>query len=97
MAKRVVSCTDTILLATYPKYRKEMTIMNEPIYNLQHQIQEALSEINEMRGARIDAVDNNGIVTLTGIVPTVDARERAEAIVRGLDGVTSVINELNVV
>jgi osmotically-inducible protein OsmY len=71
--------------------------MNKPIYDLQHQIQEALAEINEMRGARIDVLDSNGIVTLTGIVPTVDARERAEAIVRGMDGVTSVINELNVV
>jgi osmotically-inducible protein OsmY len=71
--------------------------MNKPIYDLQHQIQEALAEINDMRGARIDIMNSNGIVTLTGIVPSVDARERAEAIVRGMDGVTSVINELNVV
>ena len=71
--------------------------MNKPIYDLQHQIQEALAEINDLRGARIDILDSNGVVTLTGIVPSVDARERAEAIVRGMDGVTSVINELNVV
>ena len=71
--------------------------MNKPIYDLQHQVMEALAEINEMRGARIDVLDSNGIVTLTGIVPSVDARERAEAIVRGMPGVTSVINELNVV
>ncbi|HEX6033864.1 MAG TPA: BON domain-containing protein [Anaerolineales bacterium] len=71
--------------------------MNKPIYDLQHQIQEALAEINDLRGARIDILNSNGIVTLTGIVPTVDARERAEAIVRGMDGVTNVINELNVV
>lgn len=71
--------------------------MNKPIYDLQHQVQEALAEINEMRGARIDVVNSNGIVTLTGIIPTVDARERAEAIVRRMDGVMSVINELNVV
>jgi osmotically-inducible protein OsmY len=71
--------------------------MNKPIYDLQHQIQEALAEINDMRDARIDIMNSNGIVTLTGIVPSVDARERAEAIVRGMDGVTSVINELNVV
>jgi osmotically-inducible protein OsmY len=71
--------------------------MNKPIYDLQHQVQEALAEINDMRGARIDVLDNNGIVTLTGIVPTVGARDRAEAIVRGMDGVTSVINELDVV
>jgi len=71
--------------------------MNQPIYDFQHQIQEALAEINEMRGARIDVLNSNGIVTLTGIVPTVEARERAEAILRGMDGVVNVINELNVV
>ena len=70
--------------------------MNKPIYDLQHQVQEALSEINRLRGAQIDVLDSNGIVTLRGIVPTVDARERAEAIVRGMDGVTSVIDELDV-
>ena len=71
--------------------------MNEPIYTLQHQVQEALAEVNELRGARIDVLDSNGIVTLTGIVPSTDARERAEAIVRGMHGVISVINELNIV
>ncbi len=71
--------------------------MNKPIYDLQHQVQDALSEINELRGACIDVLNNNGIVTLTGIVPTVDVRERAEAIVRRMDGVMNVINELNVV
>ena len=71
--------------------------MNKPIYDLQHEVQEALAEINELRGARIDVLDTNGIITLTGIVPTTEARERAETIVRGMSGVTSVINELDVV
>ena len=71
--------------------------MNKPIYTLQQQVQEALAEINELRGARIDVLDSNGVVTLTGIVPSVEARERAESLVRGMDGVTSVINELDVV
>ena len=71
--------------------------MNKPIYDLQHEIQEALAEINEMRGAQIDVLDSNGIITLTGIVPTVGAREKAEAIVREMSGVLNVINELNVI
>jgi osmotically-inducible protein OsmY len=50
-----------------------------------------------MRGARIDVMDSNGIITLTGVVPTGDAREKAEAIVRRMSGVMSVINELDVV
>jgi osmotically-inducible protein OsmY len=71
--------------------------MNKPIYDLQHQLQDALGEINELRDAQIDVLNSNGIITLRGIVPNVDARERAEAIVRGMDGVTSVINELDVI
>lgn len=71
--------------------------MNQPMYDLQHQVQDALGEINALRGAQIDVLDSNGIITLRGIVPTAEARERAEAIVRGTDGVISVINELDVV
>jgi osmotically-inducible protein OsmY len=71
--------------------------MNKPIYDLQHQIQDALAEINKLRDAQIDVLDTNGIITLRGMVPTVQARERAEEIVRGMDGVVSVINELDVV
>ena len=71
--------------------------MNQPIYDFQHQIQEALAEINEMRGARMVVLNCNGIVTLTGLVPTGEARDRAEAILRRMDGVVNVINELNVV
>lgn len=71
--------------------------MNEPIYDFQHQVQEALSEVNDLRGASIEVLDSNGVVTLRGTVPTTAARERAEAIVRGMDGVVSVINELDVV
>ena len=71
--------------------------MNKPIFTLQQQVQDALAEINELRGAQIDVLDNNGIVTLRGIVPNVDARERAETIARGMDGVISVINELDMI
>lgn len=71
--------------------------MNKPIYDLQHQVQEALAEINEMRDAQIDVLDSNGVITLRGIVPNIAARERAEDIVRGMDGVITVVNELDVV
>lgn len=71
--------------------------MNQPIFDLQHQVQDALAEINDLRGARIDVMNSNGVITLSGTVPTIEARERAEAIVRNMEGVTSVINELDVV
>jgi osmotically-inducible protein OsmY len=51
----------------------------------------------DMRDYGIEVLDSNGVVTLRGTVPSVDARERAEAFVRDMEGVTSVINELDVV
>ena len=71
--------------------------MNKPVFDLQHQVQAALMEDRNMRDYGIEVLDNNGIITLRGTVPTRDARERAEEIVRGTDGVTTVINELDVV
>ena len=71
--------------------------MNEPIYNLQHHIQMAFMDDRDMKEYGIEVLDSNGIVTLRGTVPTHAARDRAEEIVRGMDGVTSVINELDVV
>ncbi|RPJ27763.1 MAG: BON domain-containing protein [Chloroflexi bacterium] len=71
--------------------------MNEPIYNLQHQIQAAFMEDRDMKDYGIEVLDSNGIVTLRGTVPTQAIGDRAEAIVREMDGVTSVINELDVV
>ena len=71
--------------------------MNKPVFDLQHQVQAALMDDRNMRDHGIEVLDNNGIITLRGTVPTRDARERAEEIVRGMDGVTTVINELDVV
>jgi len=42
----------------------------------------------------IDAVDNNGIVTLQGEVPTQELYEAAERVTRQIQGVVTVINEL---
>ena len=48
-----------------------------------------------MRG--VEGLDNNGIVTFRGTVPTRESRDRVEAIIRQMDGVVNVINELDVV
>jgi osmotically-inducible protein OsmY len=50
-----------------------------------------------MREHGIEVLDSNGVVTLRGTVPTVEDRDRAEAIVRGIPGVATVINEIDVV
>jgi osmotically-inducible protein OsmY len=71
--------------------------MNEPLYNLQHQIQAAFLDDPDMREYGVEVLDSNGIVTLRGTVPTHAARDRAEELVRAMEGVTSVINEIDVV
>ena len=65
--------------------------------SLQLQVQSALLQDRLFKDADIEVLDNNGIVTLRGVVHSREARDRAEAIVRTLDGVTSVINELDVI
>ncbi len=66
-------------------------------YDLRTQVQSALMQDSLMKDYGIEVLDSNGIITLRGTVPTRDARERAEEIVRTVEGVTSVINELDVV
>lgn len=70
--------------------------MNQPTFNLQQQIQEILASINELRDSNIEVLDTNGIITLRGTVPDTDAHERAEAIVRSMEGVVAVVNELDI-
>lgn len=70
-----------------------MNTMND----VQHRVQQALMDDDELHDYGIEVLDSNGIVTLRGTVRTVNAREKAEEIVRNTAGVTSVINEIDVV
>ena len=67
------------------------------IHDLQHQVQTALMEDADVRDYGIEVIDNNGVITLSGTVPTTQDRDRVEAIVREVSGVMSVINEIDVV
>ncbi len=71
--------------------------MNKPVYDLPNQVQAVFSKDEEMQDSDIEVLDNNGIITLRGTVPTRAARDKAEALVRDMDGVVDVINELDVV
>ena len=71
--------------------------MNQTLSDLRTQLQAAFSEDDLLHEHGVEILDSNGIVTLRGAVPTVAARERAEEIARLMDGVTSVINEIDVV
>jgi len=65
--------------------------------SLQLQVESALLKDPLTEDANIEVLDSNGVVTLRGIVHSHEARDRAEAVVRTLDGVTSVINEVDVI
>jgi osmotically-inducible protein OsmY len=71
--------------------------MNQTISDLRNQVQAAFSQDDLLEEVGIEILDSNGVITLRGAVPSREARERAEAIAREVDGVTSVINEIDVV
>ena len=71
--------------------------MNDTMHNLAHQVESTIMEDPDLQDYEIDVLDSNGIITLRGMVPTRAAHEKAEAIAREVEGVTSVINELDVI
>ena len=70
--------------------------MNQTISDLRNQVQTAFLQDELLEDYGIEVLDNNGVITLRGLVPTREVRERAEAVARTVDGVTSVINEIDV-
>lgn len=71
--------------------------MNQTISELRSRVQAAFLADDLLGDFGVEILDSNGVITLRGAVPTREARERAEAIARQVDGVTSVINEIDVV
>jgi osmotically-inducible protein OsmY len=65
--------------------------------SLQLQVESALLQDRLTQDYGIEVLDSNGVVTLRGVVPSREVRDRAEAVVRTVDGVTNVINELDVI
>ena len=70
--------------------------MNQTINNLQHQVESALMQDSTTQDYGFEVLDSNGVITLRGTVPSRKIREQAESVVRGVAGVTNVINELDV-
>ena len=64
---------------------------------LQRQVESALLQDDLTQDYGIEVLDSNGVITLRGMVPNRKVRERAEEVTRGVAGVTSVINELDVI
>jgi osmotically-inducible protein OsmY len=64
--------------------------------NVQLDVQTALMQDAHTQDYGIEVIENNGIITLKGVVPSLEASERAEIIARDTDGVRAVFNELAV-
>jgi osmotically-inducible protein OsmY len=65
--------------------------------SLQLQVESALLQDHLTEDGDIEVLDSNGVVTLRGVVRSREARDRAETLARDIPGVTSVINEIDVI
>lgn len=64
--------------------------------DLRERVQKALAEDPRTREVAIEVLNENGVITLGGIVPHPNINEAAESIVKDIDGVVSVVNEIQV-
>lgn len=64
--------------------------------NLKKRIDSILANHTQTKDFGIEVKDDNGVITLIGMVPSRDVKELAEMLVKKQAGVSAVINELNV-
>ncbi len=68
----------------------------KPVTDLQLRAQEAILDDPRTKEQGIEVLDDNGVITLMGYVPSRDVKEAAESILNNVFGVISVINELQI-
>ena len=64
--------------------------------DLQLRAQKAILDDPRTKEHGIEVLDNNGVITLKGYIPSRDIKEAAESILNNVVGVISVINELQI-
>ena len=69
---------------------------NQTSTQIQQDVQTVLMQDSLTGEYGIEVLDNNGIITLTGMVPSREVMERAESVVRDVEGVQGVINQLEI-
>ncbi|MEW6401057.1 MAG: BON domain-containing protein [Chloroflexota bacterium] len=70
--------------------------MNPNLSDLHMKVQNALLEHPRTREYGIDVLEQNGVITLKGNVPSREVSQTAEDIAAGVFGVRGVINELEI-
>ena len=69
---------------------------NQTSTQVQQDVQTVLMQDQLTGDYGIEVLDNNGIITLTGVVPSREVMERAEVVARDVEGVQGVINQLEI-
>ena len=64
---------------------------------LQKQINKTLNQNPKTKDLKIEAIDNNGIITLKGTADSTEKSKEIEELVEGQEGVSAVVNEIRVV
>jgi osmotically-inducible protein OsmY len=64
--------------------------------SVKERVTEALVNDSHTADAPIEVIDNQGVVTLDGVVASHEVREAAEQVARQQEGVINVINDLEV-
>lgn len=68
--------------------------MAQAITDLTKRVESALLDDPRTKDFSIEVVDNNGIITLMGKVPSLEISQAAEELTKQQEGVMNVINEL---
>ena len=71
--------------------------MTEAKTDLQTRVQRALMDDSRTKDYAVEVLDHNGVIILTGAVPSREASTAIEMVAREVDGVVSVINETDVI
>jgi len=71
--------------------------MNETRTDLKTRVQKALLDDARTKDHAVEVLDNNGVIVLSGTVPSREASTAVETVAREVDGVVSVINEMDVI
>jgi osmotically-inducible protein OsmY len=70
--------------------------MRAPLGDLATRVNAALSDREETAQYPIEAVNDNGVITLSGTVPSDEVRDIAEEVAEEVEGVVDVINDLTI-
>ena len=69
---------------------------NNLMTDLQRQAQKAILDDPRTKEHGIEVLNENGVITLQGYVPSREVKEAAEAIVKDVPKVVSIINQLKI-